>query len=92
MGFGNYELDKNPQSRYARRHTALQNGNGNAIDLRQLSCARTPGIATKLLGLFSEKSALVASRNAAIATTFPDGSVREAIERTTQREFNAHVI
>lgn len=92
MGFGNYELDKNPQSRYARRHTALQNGCGNAIDLRQLSRIRAPGIATKLLGLFSEKSALVASRNAAIATTFPDGSVREAIERTTQREFNAHVI
>jgi hypothetical protein len=46
----------------------------------------------KMLGLFSEKSALLASRNAAIATAFPDGSVREAIERTTQREFNAHVI
>lgn len=92
MGFGNYELDKNPQSRYARRHTALLHGHGNAIDLKQLSRVRTPGLAMKMLGLFSEKSALLASRNAAIATAFPDGSVREAIERTTQREFNAHVI
>jgi hypothetical protein len=55
MGFGNYELDKNPQSRYARRHTALQNGHGNAIDLKQLSRVRTPGLAMKMLGLFSEK-------------------------------------
>ena len=92
MGFGNYELDKNPQSRYARRHTALQNGLGNAINLKQLSSVRRPGIGTKLLGIFSEKAALVARRNAAIATTFPDGCVRDAVERTTQPEFNAHVI
>jgi hypothetical protein len=92
MGFGNYELDKNPQSRYARRHTALQNGLGNAINLKQLSSIRRPGIGTKLLGIFSEKAALVARRNAAIATTFPDGCVRDAVERTTQPEFNAHVI
>lgn len=92
MGFGNYELDKNPQSRYARRHIALQNGSGKAIELRQLCRMRSPGIGKKLLGLFSEKLALVASRNAAIASSFPDACVRDAVERTTHREFSAHII
>jgi hypothetical protein len=91
MGFGNYELEKNPQSRYAKRHSALQNGEVQAIQLKELADICAPGLTARLFSLLSEKSSLINSRNGAIRTTFSDESVRDAIERTTQTEFHAHI-
>ena len=92
MGFGNYALDKNPHSRYAKRQTALQNGSGQAISLQELSKARVPGLMRKLLRLVSEKSELISVRDAAIATTFTDASVEDAILRTAAPEFRLNLI
>ncbi|MEY3458426.1 MAG: hypothetical protein RL215_1583 [Planctomycetota bacterium] len=92
MGFANYELDKNPQSRYAKRRSALQNGGGRAVDLARLIERQTPRLRSRLLGLFSEKCSLVVSRDRSIAAMFPDRSVTEAIARTTEQEFSGDII
>lgn len=92
MGFGNYELAQNPSGRYAKRRFALQNGSIRTIDLQELAASRQPTLFNRLQQIVSEKCALAAVRDAAIATTFPDQSVAEAIRRTVAPQFHAAIL
>ncbi len=87
MGFGNYELSRNPGSRYARRKAALQNSVPATLNLQELAQSRKPSLFSRLRSLFSEKWSLVAARDAAIGPAFPDASVHDAILRTVSSEF-----
>ena len=84
MGFGNYELKDNPASRFARRRSALLSRPIETLDLRQLASKRRSGPLRKMSHRLSDKRALNGARDAAIASTFPDATVDEAIRRTVR--------
>ncbi len=87
MGFGNYELDKNPNSRYAKRRTAMEEDSLSMIGLDELAQTRRPTLLHRLQQVVSDKRALAAERDAALANAFPDRSVDDAIARTVAPEF-----
>jgi hypothetical protein len=82
-GFANYELDRNPASRYARRAEVFAAGTVRPLGLAEIAAARRPGLAARLKGLASEKTRLVAERDAAIARAFPGGDLEAAVRATT---------
>jgi hypothetical protein len=86
-GFANYELERNPASRYARRAEVFAAGRVHSLGLADLAAARRPGVAARLTGLASEKARLRAERDAAIATAFPGGDLEAAVRATTARVF-----
>ena len=90
MGFGNYDLELNPTSRYAKRKAALERSAPTALELDQLATARKPTWADQIGRLISGKRAFVAKRDAAIAAAFPDRSVNAAVARTVSPEFRDH--
>lgn len=92
MGFGNYELEKNPNSRYAKRQAALTSREITALQPPELASHCTNGLLLKLASLVSEKQRLLADRNQAIAKTFPDETVEEAILRTVEKPFLADLV
>lgn len=92
MGFGNYDLQTNPSSRYAKRKAALEKTPPKSLELDELAAVRRPGWADQISRLISDKRAFVAKRDAAIAAAFPDRSVAAAIERTVSREFCCHAM
>jgi hypothetical protein len=83
LGFANYEIDANPDSRYAKRRQALA-GNPNAmISLHALPARLRPSWGEKLAAMLSAKHRLKLERNAAVASTFPDADALAALHRTT---------
>jgi hypothetical protein len=86
-GFANYELDRNPASRYARRAEVFAEGRVRPLGLAELAAARRPGIAAKIRGLASEKSRLTAERDAAIGAAFPGDDLEAAVRETTARAY-----
>jgi len=92
MGFGNYELEKNPLSRYARRQAALKDTSGLSMNLPELAVQCQPGVLRRLQAIVSGKSMLLCARDAAIASAFPDRTVEDAIIRTTHPEFRTGVV
>jgi hypothetical protein len=92
MGFGNYDLDLNPASRYAKRKAALERTAPAALQLDELAVARKPKWTDRVSRLISDKQAFVATRDAAIATAFPDRSVADAVQRTVSPEFRDHAL
>ncbi len=92
MGFGNYELNVNPNSRYARRHAAFTDGSIRLIELPELRQRMQGGLLRNFLGLFSEKKWLTAVRDSNIAAVFPDSRLSEAIDRTVDAGFHPAVL
>lgn len=82
MGFGNYSLDENPSSRYAKHHAAMQNRIPKSLDLQTLANRCKPRVFNRLMQMISNKQLLVSQRNEAIRQTFPDQDVERAIRRT----------
>lgn len=92
MGFGNYDLDLNPASRYAKRKAALEQTTPASLELAELAAARTPTWTDHVWRMVSGKRAFVAQRDAAIPAAFPDRSVAAAIARTVSPEFHGHAL
>lgn len=92
MGFGNYELEKNPQSRYAKRQAALSSSDIQTLQPPELASYRSNGILQKLTAFVSEKHRLLAARNQAMAAAFPDKNVYEAILRTVDKPFRSDLV
>jgi hypothetical protein len=82
LGFANYEIADNPNSRYARRRQALTDSTDAMLPLRSLPSRLAPGWADRLEALLSAKKRLKLQRDAAVATTFPDASALDALRRT----------
>ena len=86
MGFGNYALDDNPNSRYAKRQAAMQSEIPATMDLRELSTSRQRGLLDRLKQIVSDKQLLAAERDAAIATTFPNADVSRTVQESVETE------
>lgn len=80
-GFANYELDRNPDGRYARRRDRLRGS--QMLDLPQLRRQARPGMADRMLAAVSEKRRLILERNRAVAETFPQATLAEALDATS---------
>jgi hypothetical protein len=84
LGFANYELDANPNSRYARRLKNLVDKPEAVLPLRALPARLQPGWADRLEALLSAKKRLKLERDAAVAATFPDACAEDAVRRTAE--------
>jgi hypothetical protein len=82
LGFANYELDANPNSRYARRLKPLADDAQAMIPLRALPARLQPGWLDRLEALLSAKKRLKLERNAAVGAAFPDDGAEAAMRRT----------
>lgn len=78
MGFDNYELDRNPNSRYARRRERL--ARRTLLTLLEFRERAGPTLAGRLRGLLGEKPRLLDDRSRAIASTFPQPELRDALD------------
>jgi hypothetical protein len=92
LGFANYELDANPASRYAKRRRALADAPPTALRLRELPGRLAPRWSHRLAALVNGKKALTLTRNAAVATAFPDVDVLAALARTSDARWVQQVL
>jgi len=83
LGFANYELEANPDSRYARRRRALAANAQPLLPLRELPQRLAPAWWQPLAACVDAKKRLTLERDAAVATTFPDADALAALRRTS---------
>jgi hypothetical protein len=80
-GFSNYELETNPQGRYARQLSRFRAS--GMLDLASLRTFLRPSRTDQLLALFSEKKRLVSRARQAVAETFPQHRLEDALDATS---------
>lgn len=80
-GFANYELEANPQGRYARHLTRFRGS--RMLDLPELRSSVRPTISDRLLALVNEKKRLMTSARAAVAETFPQPTLQGSLDETS---------
>lgn len=89
LGFANYEIENNPNSRYARRRRGLADPANAMLSLKSLPARLSPSWADRLAGLLSAKKRLKLERDAAVATTFADPDAMAALRRTVDARWLA---
>jgi len=87
LGFGNYELAENSSSRFAKRLSKLQAAPPKVFNLAELAASQRPRFLNRLKQAVSAKRRLIAERNSAICSTFPETHVEDAIARTVTSDF-----
>jgi hypothetical protein len=92
LGFANYELDANPDSRYARRRRALAGNAHTVLALRDLPQRLRPTWARRLAAVFNPKQRLTLARDAAVAATFPDIDALAALRRSSDARWVGMVL
>ncbi|MHB2264172.1 glycosyltransferase [Aliihoeflea sp. PC F10.4] len=80
-GFANYELDKNPGSRYIRRLERI--GKSAIVDLPAARQLVRPGVKGWLKGWTGDKGRLLYQRAAAFDAAFPQANVEDALDATS---------
>ncbi len=80
-GFVNYELDDNPDSRFARKQARFRNS--WLMSLPEARAALAPGPMARLATLFSAKNRLLIERATALAPSFPDDALEDALDRVS---------
>ncbi len=91
-GFANYELDANPNSRFARRLAELAENRHEVIGLEGLIRRLVPTPLERLAARLSSKQRLKLARDAAVASAFPDASLVEAVRRTVDPAYHSVVL
>jgi hypothetical protein len=86
MGFANYELHRYQSSRYAHRKQRLETDDQPTIELADLIAARRVDSFATIRSFFSEKQALLAKRDEAIASAFPFSNTEDAVRQTVSPE------
>lgn len=81
QGFANYELERNPSGRYARRLREL--GDAPVLGLARLRRQAAPSLADRLLAVVSGKRRLVVERNRSLAAAFPQETLEDALDATS---------
>ena len=81
MGFANYDLAENPDSRFARRKARLEE-NLRTMSLAGLKRHARPGVLAETSALFVGKARYARDRGRALETEFPDASLTDALRRT----------
>lgn len=85
-GFANYELEQNPQSRFARRKAQFE-ANPEVSDLGKLKHSVRPGMLMRAKALFSKKTRMAFDRAVFLAEAFPENDVETALRRTADQVF-----
>ncbi len=91
LGFANYELEDNPDSRFARRKERLET-RPEMLGLPELRQMVRPDLKMQAAALLGDKQRLVRDRARALAETFPDDSLEAAVKRTVAPEFLAGIV
>ena len=86
LGFANYDLAENKDSRFARRKARLETRRA-VLSLAELRRAIHPGLGMQAQALLSEKKRIALDRARALAAAFPDDSLEAALKRTVAPEF-----
>lgn len=84
MGFGNYELETNPDSRFAKRKVALTQRAPRRWTLDDLAYHNRPSVVMRMASLVSDKAAFLCDRDTALRGTFPETEVNDALRRTVR--------
>ena len=92
LGFNNYDLAVNTDSRFARKKVRLENSTQRGATLQEAASRLSPSVTRRLAALVSDKYALMLQRDLAIKTLFPDDSVLQAVLRTTDPRFHADIL
>ena len=92
LGLANFELDARPDSRYAEHLRRLAEKAQDVVSLRDLPARLQPRALDRLEALLSAKKRLKLERDAAVATTFPDATVLDAVRRTSDRRWVDRVL
>ncbi len=91
LGFANYDLEDNKDSRFARRKERLET-RLEVLSLAELRQSQRPGMAMQAAAFANEKTRIVRDRARALARDFPDDSLEAALRRTVAAEFLAGIV
>jgi len=91
LGFANYDLEANPDGRFARRKQRLET-RPEVLNLAQLRQSQRPGLLMQAAALTGQKKRMALDRARALATDFPDDSLEAALRRTVAPEFLAGIV
>jgi hypothetical protein len=86
LGFGNYDLEENPNSRFARRKQRLE-ARFETVRLPELRGLVRPNMKMWAAAPFAEKQRLALDRARALPASFPDESLEAALRRTVAPEY-----
>jgi len=92
LGFANYELDANPNSRYGRLLARLAENQHDVIGLESLISRLVPTPLERLAARLSSKQRLKLTRDSAVAFAFPDASLEGAVRRTVDPVYHSVVL
>jgi len=79
QGFKNYELNDNPDSRFARKKVQFEKS--GLLSLPEACAALTPGLVDRFAALLSEKSRLKFDRDTQAGPMFAGQSLTDALDR-----------
>ena len=85
-GFANYELEDNPDSRFARRKKRLET-RPDMLSLAELRGLVSPDLKMQVAALLGDKQRLVLDRARSLTQAFPDDSLEAALRRTVAPEY-----
>ena len=91
LGFANYELAENKDSRFARRKERLETA-CEMLSLPDLRRGLQPGFRMQAEALLGEKKRIALARARALLTSFPDDSLEAALKRTVSAEFLVGIV
>lgn len=86
LGFANYDLEDNPNSRFARRKARLETDR-EVLSLAELRRSAKPNLLMQAAALTGEKKRIALDRARALVASFPDASLEAALRRTVAPEF-----
>jgi hypothetical protein len=91
LGFANYDLEENKDSRFARRKERLETRR-EVLSLEELRRSQRPDLVMRGLALTGQKKQIALDRARALATEFPDDSLEAALKRTVAPEFLVGIV
>ena len=91
LGFANYELAENKDSRFARRKERLETA-GEMLSLPDLRRSLQPGLRMHAEALLGDKKRIALARARSFSASFPDDTLEAALRRTVSLEFLAGIV
>jgi hypothetical protein len=91
LGFANYDLENNPDSRFARRKAQLETRRA-VLSLAELRDSQRAGLGMQAAALIDEKKRIALDRARVLAESFPDDSLEAALKRTVAPDFLAGIV
>ena len=86
LGFANYELEENQDSRFARRKQRLETA-GQMLSLAELRRSQRPNLAMQAAALIGDKKRIALDRARSLLASFPEDSLEAALRHTVAAEY-----